>query len=545
MYNHYQIVLKEQEKRVESILENQITDGTSFEFGGFYDPDKLVHPGRAAEYLAVLVPLYCCPDSRFFKDENLLTGIIYTLDFLERVQRPDGTFDLIVTNFNSSPDTGFIVQYLANTYMVAKRYATGSETELICIRLNKIIENGANGMANGGFHTPNHRWVIASALMMARNITGINVFQEAAEAYLNEGIDCDENGEFTERSSGIYNATNDNALIILSREMGREDFLDYVERNLDMMFTYMEPDGTVFTGNSTRQDKTGGNAQFYPTSYYPLYLYMAYRFNNGRYASMAGSIFEQCVLMGCVPELLYFFMLNPELKGLQPELLPVPTVYERFYEKSGIVRVRRENISFTLLKNNSCFLFFRSGSLSCRMKLCASFFAVAQFKAESLEKTDGGYRLSFNTHGLYRMPLDEAPVTSEWASIDHSSRKVVNIIKLAMTVDVSETIGGLAVHIESEGCDRVPVKVEMCFSPGCVVEGDSFIVNGEAGGDIIVKSGFVDVKKGADRIRVGPGFAKHAYAPQMRGSEPQSTSEFTVYFTGYTPLKQDIIIHST
>jgi len=545
MYNHYQIIVKEQEKRVESILANQITDGSSFDRGGFYDPDKLVHPVRAAEYLTVLVPLYCCPDSRFFKNVNLLTRIIFALDFLERVQRPDGTFDLIVTNFYSSPDTGFIVQYLANAYMVAKQYATGKETDIICIRLHKIIENGAKGMTGGGFHTPNHRWVIASALMMAYNITGVETFQKSAESYLNEGIDCDENGEFTERSSGIYNATNDNALIILSRETGREDFLDYVKRNLDMMFTYMEPDGTVFTENSTRQDKTGGYAPVYPTAYYPLYLYMAYRFNDGRYASMAVSIFEQFLRMGCVPALLYFFMLNPELKEFRPEFLPVPAVYERFYEKSGIVRVRRENTSFTLLKNNSRFLFFRSGSLSCCMKLCASFFASAQFKAESLEKTADGYRLFFKTQGSYRMPLDEAPNTSEWALLDHSSRKVVNIVELAMIVHVTETTDGLAVHIESEGCDRVPVKVEMCFSPGCVVEGDSFIVHGEAGGDIIVKSGFVDVKKGPDRIRIGPAFAKHAYAPQMRGSEPQSDSEFTVYFTGYTPLKRDIIICSS
>ena len=108
--------------------------------------------------------------------------------------------------------------------------------------------------------------------MMAFNITGEGFFRDAANTYLREGIDCDENGEFTERSSGIYNATNDHALIILSQETGRVDFLEYVKRNLDMMFTYIEPDGTVFTANSTRQDKAGatGNDVVYPYPYYPL-----------------------------------------------------------------------------------------------------------------------------------------------------------------------------------------------------------------------------------------------------------------------------------
>lgn len=542
MKDHFQIFLKAQEKCAQTILANQITEAGSFEHGGFADPSKLVNPGWAAENLLVLLPLYCCQDSCYFKNETLFTRILYALEYLERVQRPDGTFDLIVTNFYSSPDTGFIVQNLANTYMIAEKYSTGRETEDICLRLEKLIKSCSYGMAKGGFHTPNHRWVIASALMMAHTITGINIFKSTAEIYLNEGIDCDENGEFTERSSGIYNATNDNALIILSREMKRDDLLEHVKRNLNMMFTYMEPDGTVFTENSTRQDKSAGSAQFYPTSYYPLYLYMAYRFNDGRFASMADTILKQSILLNRVPNLLYFFMLHTGLKEFSIGFLPIPSVYEKFYESSGIVRIRRENTSYTLLKGNSRFLVFRRGSLSCCMKLCASFFAVAQFKADKLEKTDNGYRLSFKTQGSYRMPLDEAPESPDWASMNHSSRKVVNIIRLNFTADISETEEGLTIHIESEGCDRVPVKVEMCFSAGCIVEGESFMIHGDAGNGIIVKSGFVNVKKGSDNIRVGPGFGKHAYASQMRGSEPQSASEFTVYFTGYTPIKRDILI---
>ena len=74
------------------------------------------------------------------------------------------------------------------------------------------------------------------------------------KATLAEGIDCNEDGEYAERSAAIYNCVNNNAMIDLGTCTGKEEYFDHAVRNLRMMLTYMEPDGTVFTANSTRQD---------------------------------------------------------------------------------------------------------------------------------------------------------------------------------------------------------------------------------------------------------------------------------------------------
>lgn len=115
------------------------------------------------------------------------------------------------------------------------------------------------GIRDGGFHTPNHRWTIAAALMQ-----GANLFREEedfaeslrarAAQYLAEGIDGDEDGEYAERSSGNYNAVVNNSMLALWQETGDDAYLGYVRRNLQMMLTYIDPDGLVFTQNSTRQD---------------------------------------------------------------------------------------------------------------------------------------------------------------------------------------------------------------------------------------------------------------------------------------------------
>lgn len=195
--------------------------------------------------------------------------------------------------------------------------------------------------------------MIAAALMMAYNITEILYFKEVAQKYLGEGIDCNEDGEFTERSTGIYNVVYDNALIILAKEMGRWEYLDYVKKNLEMMLTFIEPDGTIYTGNSTRQDR--GN-KYYPDNYYHLYLYMAHKLNNGQFAFMANKIIERNNSKTDVQsfaESLYLFMLNPELKDFAVAEKPIEDNFEKFYQSSGVVRVRRGDISFTISENSS------------------------------------------------------------------------------------------------------------------------------------------------------------------------------------------------
>jgi hypothetical protein len=567
MKGHYEAILKQAEENLEKLTANLVTDENSFDNGGFISyTENLAHPGSSPGALITLVPLYFNRDSKYYRDEKLYNIITRVLNYIKRVQRPDGTFDLLTTNFYSSPDAGFITLNLAHAYRIAEKYGYNEKyayneeeynsfnekcgsfdkkSERIKLELFEIIKKSGYGMVKGGFHTPNHRWVIAAALMMAYNITGEKPFKKMTKRYLNEGIDCDEYGEYTEKSAGIYNAVNDNALIILSEEMNREDLLEHVKHNLDMMFTYIEPDWTLFTFNSTRQDKGEGNniQVFYPTAYYHLYLYMSYKLKNKQYAYMADYIFKSSIKWSkSVPNVLYLYMLKDELKEFECEMLPIPENYHVYYEKSGIVRVRKGDASYTILKNSSNFLFLQKGSLNCRMKMCASFFAKAQFKAQEILKTQNGYRLSFKTQGYYRMPFEEAPPTPDWHKMDHGKRQLVNILDLVFNVFIEEYENGLEVRFIAEGCDRVPVKVELCFSPHCMVQGESFAVLGEPGQGIVVKSGFVQARKGTDIITVGPGFGNHTYAASMRGSEPQSKSDYTIYFTDFTNMDREIRI---
>lgn len=540
-YNHYDFVLKAAEEKVPQILNHQVLVNESFDYGGIESPETgFANPGEAASALVILIPLYLNKDSRYFQKYKLQTAIELLLAYLKRVQRPDGTFDLLTTNFYSAPDTGFMIHNLALVYKIIVNYKENSSINWKN-QLLKIIKNAGSGMVNGGFHTPNHRWVIAAALMMTYNIVGIEEYKDTAERYLAEGIDCDANGEYAERSAGIYNATNDDALIKLTEETGNNEFLEYVRRNLDLMFNYLEPDGSVFTQNSTRQD-SGQFKKFYPARYYHTYLYMGMVDNNDRYLTMASHIIENSDKWQYnLGDNLYLFMLKPEFKDVRlTKKSSLPINYERFFERSGVVRTRRGKMSFTLLKNNSSFLYFQVGELICYLKICASFFARAQFKAQELKKTATGYQLSFQTQGSYRLPFADAPEISDWWQMNHEQRETGVVVDLKMIVQVKEIDKGLNIKVKTEGCDRVPLKLEFCFTPGCRIMGEGFSVYGKPGQSLTATSGFINIKKGTDIMKLGPAFGKHTYTDNMRGSEPVSNHGFTIYFTDFTNIERDL-----
>lgn len=546
MKKYYSNVIEACDRAVSNHLARTIMDKDNPNYGGIYSPaEGYVTPGASIGCMLSYTPAYYNENSRHYKSPVLMEAMNRALGFTEKVQRGDGTFDLLVSNFYSAPDTGFIMHNIGRVYKIMNKHARTEEELKLRERLYNLIYKAAVGLRDGGFHTPNHRWVESAGLSLAYNITRDESFKDMVLMYLAEGIDIDENGEFTERSPGIYNAVSDNALMILAEEMGMPELAAHAYKNLRMMFHYFEPDGSVFTQNSVRVDKGEGmpDKAFYPNNYFFIYLQAAFDTKDPLFAKTAEMIAERASKTPAgIPGVLWLYMVNDGMDEFTPEIKELPVEYEAFYEPSNIVRMRKGDLSISLMAGSPNFLFVQKGELRCYARMCASFFAVAQFVPKKITKTTEGYSMEFTAKGSYKWPFETKQDTTVWDEMDHTSRKYVKHLELKYSVDFRFTDTGITMDVKTEGCDRVPMKIEFCFSGGSLVEGPGFMADGTAGGSIIAGEGNVRVSKALDAITVGPGFAEHRYAASLRGSVPKSINDYTVYFTGYTNIDKTIEI---
>jgi hypothetical protein len=146
-------VVARNDAAVRRLLEAQITDPASASRGSVPDQFGLHHAGSAGGAAETCAASFVHPQSAFHREPILLDRIRLAAGFLERAQSPQGNIDLLTTNFNSPPDTGFVVHNVATAAAIGRRHGA----EEIAAVLRPFLVRAGGGMAEGGVHTPNHR----------------------------------------------------------------------------------------------------------------------------------------------------------------------------------------------------------------------------------------------------------------------------------------------------------------------------------------------------------------------------------------------------
>ncbi len=541
MRAHYQRIIKDTEKRVRHALHTQNTDPNSPYYGAFVMPNGVYMQKHALYQIASMAAAYCNSDTAYYHDENILNSMLLGLDYVDSTQHENGLFDYITCNFFSAPDTAFCIGIIlpAYQYLAKQNVLFAGEAELMR-RLGKIIHLGGRGLLEGGFHTPNHRWAIAGLLAQCGKLFDEDDLVQAAFSYLKEGIDCNDDGEYSEKSAGNYNGVNNQAMIFLADALGDDSYEQHVIRNLRMMLTYWEPDDSIFTANSTRFDK---DRLVYPDGYYFFYLYIGAKYHIPEFIAMANYafqiIFEKNLLS---PDLLGRFMLHPELIDLESDLCDTPKIFKTYYEESGIARVRRDRYSYTVMKDKSNFLYVHNGSVKLAVKIGGSFCEHRAFKAETMWEENGEFHLHQTMRGWYYLPFEEKPETSDWWKMDNASRPKKLGPDMDIDVIIRDTENGLDVDIRTSGVEGAPWRVELAFS-GIDRIYNSHMTMPIHGDEIIVlKDDYFTVANADSEMQVGPCFGVHHFTEGKEDSEAKTPGAATVYLTDYTQFHHVISI---
>jgi len=216
--------------------------------------DSLASPRALAQSALRLVSGYVNPRGRKHHSAELLVPLNKLLDALADRQNPSGLYD--IGNLDSPPDTSFVISDLGLGYEVLRRDAQPA-TVTARQKYAAIMRRSARSLAEGGVHTPNHRWEICKALAHLNHLWPSRLLRSRIDDWLGEGIDQDAEGEYSERSPNYAAEVTNRSLVTIARLAGKPRLLRNVRRNLALTLYRLEANGEVETVQSRRQDQTG------------------------------------------------------------------------------------------------------------------------------------------------------------------------------------------------------------------------------------------------------------------------------------------------
>lgn len=526
-----EILTQLNDEKIEALLSRQVKRPGDRWDGGVMNEFEIPNAHSTSSFLEVLGASYASPFSRYYLSGSLEEPMDRAISCLLHVQYDDGTIDLHTTNFHSTPDTAFIVNYLSPVYVILRRLeAPGLEGVLD--KMSTFFFNAGKCFLVGGIHTPNHRWVVCSALARLHAFFPSQKYIDRLDEWFSEGIDMDPDGQYTEKSVSIYSPVCNNMFLTIGRLLNRPELFDVIRKNLDMTLYYIQPGGEVLTDASGRQDAASTG---YVDRYYYSYRYFAIQDGNPVYSAVCELIENEMAerIVGQLPELL-------ELPVFEKELIAptkIPDNYFKRFEHSGVFRIRRGNTDISIIEKNPTFFSFMKGKAVMQsMRLGAAYFgSKGQFISEKISFDGSSVVLSMHRlHGYFQpFPEEYRPDDGDWHKMPREMRELSEAQTIDYQVTIEESDGKVRIEIQINGTDHIPVSCEMSFRPGGTLSGVTEDKHGED--SYFLESGTGTYRLGEDVISFGPGKAEHRWA-QMRGMLEKQDGN-SVYVTGYTPFK--------
>ncbi|WP_192583351.1 hypothetical protein [Streptomyces albicerus] len=493
----------------------------------------------SARALRTLTSVYVHGDSRRHHDAALLGPLGELAEALAEEQFDDGLWDQGAAH--SPPDTAFSIVDLNLTHSLL----TGDDHEAtrpLRATLERILRKAGPGLATGGLHTANHRWLVCSALARIHARWPDPSYPERIDAWLAEGIDQLPGGEYSERSPTYSAVVTNPALLTLARHYGRRDLYGVVRRNLAATLYVIEPNGEVESVHSRRQDQT---VLRYLPEFWLQYRELAIRDGDGRFAAVAALLRERGTdqTFGETPpgDRLAEVLDRPELARELPQPAELQADFEHHDTACGLVRVRRDDRTASIfggtdfpdvraissgLSTNPTFFKMRKGdAILDSLRLAPQFFSLGHFRAEHLERTVDGWRLTAEVHAAYHQPLPPQhrrrdglyPLTDDgrfWSAMDFPHRPK-EYRTLRTEVLVQETAGGSwTLDVQLTGSE-VPFALELCFRPGGTLTGAGLEPVTGTPDTYHLVSGEASYTVGDDRITFGPGNGKGGRQPPV------------------------------
>jgi hypothetical protein len=514
--------LQRNDAAVAQLLPTQVTDPASPWLGSFPDRYGLHAAGSAGGAIETFTASLVHPQSKYHGDAAIVQRIAAAAAFLERCQSPEGNVDLPTTNFNSPPDTAFVTNNVATAAAISQKHGKPEASAL----LRPFLLKAGNALSSGGIHTPNHRWVVSAALAQVNDLFPNSSYTRRIDEWLGESMDIDPDGQFIEQSTLVYDRICDRAFVVLAAKLNRPELLEPARANLQALPYLMHANGEVVSEISHRQDQfTRGDAGGY---WFPA-TYLAQHDNDKNLAALSAGLAPTYASLSA-------FLEYPELLKPLPLFSILPVDYEKYFPISGINRVRRLDLSGTMVLRGSSRVFsmqYGDAAITA-VRFATSFFGKGQFIPTAFEKRGKVWAMSQSLQGPYYQPVERQVTRENWSAV-LQERRQTQVAKLEQSLEISESKNGFTLRVRASGTANVPLAVEIGFREGGQLEGCTPAPDKPG---LLLTGGMGVYRAGKNSIRFGPGAAAHQYT-QLRGAESALPGQ-SVYVTGFTPFDHTI-----
>ncbi len=511
-------LIQRHDEAIDRYLKIQVTDPAHRFRGGIPDAYGLHAPGTGIGLWEVFTAGFITSKSRHYRNRELIDRMKLAADFVDRSTSPEGNIYLPTTNFNSPPDSAFAARSAANTVLIARQAKVPEILAIVEPRLLRL----ANAITTGGIHTPNHRWVVCAALAQVNELMPDSKWMRRIDQWLAEGIDLDEEGQWTERSTGGYNAITDIAFVVMADKLKRPDLLEPARKNLETMLYMRHADGEVETSFSTRQDQ---NTRVTMGNYWFPVQYLAVKAGDRRFGQLARELFPKNASLSTL-------IAYPELNRTDIPGDPLPDDFVKEFPNNRLVRIRRKRASISInTAGRDRFLNIRYGDAVIEaIRFSTAFFGKAQFVPDSASRTQNGWTLTQNLEAPYYQPFTPTRKIGpdDWDKTQ-KQRPRTQICHLRQSATITEIQNGLRAEIVAEGTDNVPLTIEIKLRDNVRAEG----VAGE-----LFEAREARLIAGSDSIRITGGGCDHKYL-DVRGARPRLGSP-ALFITGYTPFRRTL-----
>ena len=524
-------------------------------------------PRGLARQVRRLVTPFVWDQSSHYHNDTLLAHAEDMLATLTQRQHADGTFT--VGNRHSPPDTGFLIEDFG--VMVTILDADGhAGSKKVAETIRGLMAKAGPGLAHGGIHTPNHRWKLCSALARISHATGNSSYISRIDDWLAEGIDIDEDGIYSERSTIYYSNVANPSLLTVAHILNRTELVQHIRKNLELVTEHAEPvGGEVETTHSRRQDQ---NQRQTLKDYYVQFRELALLDKNGRFAAMARLI--ERLFAADLGDFLGDLLERPELAAVLTAEEKAFVDFDKHYKASGLFRARRgkvvaaafggsdwyadgketpffNRLGSGLSTNPTLFRAWNGRAVLEAVRLAPEFFSMGHFRSNGLAYDNGVVRLGNELKIPYYHPIpaehrrpDGVYAMSRsvdgrfYAALDFENRPT-HTRDLKTDVRISPTAAGYDLNFVVGGEEDVDMTLELTFRQGGELSGG---VEPLEDGTFRLAEGRGTYRVGADTITFGSG---NGAGPINAGAAGEQYSWHNgnlvvqgqrVYITGRSPL---------